>query len=177
MPERFAVHKIIVAVRRNRDAIGYAKSSKDLHRAEALASALGTVRRHSDLAMAWTEAWERGLAWREALESGISYMRSDQRDVLERTLEEGLEEIDALDMAAPASSFAALGAWIDRRDVSSSAVKPLAVMGTVTGIPLLCSRTDLTGSWIRKSRYLNGWAAALPIAGMCAGVSPYSSFP
>ncbi|MBY0251557.1 MAG: hypothetical protein K2X54_09280 [Methylobacterium organophilum] len=140
-PERFAVHKIIVAVRRNRDAIGYAKSSKDLHRAEALASALGTVRRHSDLAMAWTEAWERGLAWREALESGISYMRSDQRDVLERTLEEGLEEIDALDMAAPASSFAALGALIDRRDVSSSAVKPLAVMDR------LC-----LGSGVRPSR-------------------------
>lgn len=93
-PERFAVHKIIVAARRNRDAIGYARSSKDLHQAAALASALGTVRRHGDLAMAWSEAWERGPAWREALETGISYMQPDQRDVLERTLEEGLEEID-----------------------------------------------------------------------------------
>nr|WP_286134634.1 GSU2403 family nucleotidyltransferase fold protein [Methylobacterium sp. Leaf123] len=93
-PERFAVHKVIVAARRLRDAAGYAKSSKDLHQAAALAGALAVSRRHADLALAWTEAWERGPTWREALETGVSYMQPEHRDVLQETLEAGLEEID-----------------------------------------------------------------------------------
>lgn len=94
-PERFAVHKVIVAARRRRDAAGYAKSSKDLHQVASLATALGAVRRHGDLAMAWSEAWERGPGWRDALEIGMTYMQPDQRKAFERTLAEGLREIDA----------------------------------------------------------------------------------
>lgn len=94
-PERFAVHRILEAACLYRDAVGCAEVSNDLHQAAALASALETVRRHGDLAMAWSEAWDRGPAWREALETGISYMQPKLRNALERTLENGLEEIDA----------------------------------------------------------------------------------
>ncbi|MET3414508.1 GSU2403 family nucleotidyltransferase fold protein [Methylobacterium sp. 1030] len=94
-PGRFAVHRILVAACVNGDTIGCAEGSSDLHQAAALASALETVRRHGDLAMAWSEAWDRGPVWREALETGISCMQPKLRDALERTLENGLEEIDA----------------------------------------------------------------------------------
>ena len=94
-PARFAVHRVLVATCLHGDANGYAEDSIDFHQAAALTSALETVRRHGDLAMAWSEAWDRGPAWREALETGISYMQPKLRDALERALENGLEEIDA----------------------------------------------------------------------------------
>lgn len=94
-PARFAVHGILEAACRYGDAVGHAESSNGLHQAAALASAHETVRRQGDLAMAWSEAWDHGPAWREALETGISYMQPNLRDAFERTLEHGLEEIDA----------------------------------------------------------------------------------
>lgn len=63
--ERFAVHKLIVAV----DRVNRAKSVKDIEQAGILIDALAT-RRPVELADAWRTAWNTGSEWRRKLESG-----------------------------------------------------------------------------------------------------------
>ncbi|MCM0021938.1 MAG: GSU2403 family nucleotidyltransferase fold protein [Tagaea sp.] len=67
-PERFAVHKLIVAHRRARDAL---KSRKDLEQAARLIEALSD-HQFDDLAAAWREARARGPAWRVALDASLA---------------------------------------------------------------------------------------------------------
>lgn len=64
-PERFAIHKLIIADRRQgRDAL---KARKDLAQAEFLITALAQDR-PDDLAEAYNDAASRGPKWRERLE-------------------------------------------------------------------------------------------------------------
>jgi hypothetical protein len=77
-PERYAVHKLIVAQRRTATA---AKRPKDLYQASALFDALAE-NRASDLAAAWTEAYERGPHWREPLRAALAHVESIGRDRL-----------------------------------------------------------------------------------------------
>ena len=92
-PERYAVHKLIVASRRRKDANGLLKREKDVRQAGLLASAIVGTRRHSDLAEAYAEAWNRGPSWREAISRGISYMSAETADVLREGLMRGLDAI------------------------------------------------------------------------------------
>jgi hypothetical protein len=64
-PERFAVHKMIVASRRRSD--GYAKATKDLMQVALLIDAMVVDRRGEDIGAAWMEAWARGSGWRRRL--------------------------------------------------------------------------------------------------------------
>ena len=66
VPERFAIHKLIVAVERKENS---AKATKDIFQASALITALNE-KRPLELAEAWTEAWNRGPRWREKLKLG-----------------------------------------------------------------------------------------------------------
>ncbi|MGN6449840.1 MAG: nucleotidyltransferase family protein [Brucella intermedia] len=70
-PERFAVHKLIVSTRRRNDASGYSRRDKDLMQAKAIIEALIQTRREGDLAMAFSEAWNRGPSWQEALKVAL----------------------------------------------------------------------------------------------------------
>ena len=92
-PERYAIHKLIVATRRRTDADGTAKSRKDLRQSVVLAEALTLVRQHMDLASAFTEAWARGPSWREAIGHGLSTLDSPSRLLVERGIAEGLSEL------------------------------------------------------------------------------------
>ena len=65
-PARFAVHKLIVASRRENRA----KVNKDLAQAETLIEALSDGGRSTDLGLAWTEAFSRGPSWRQSLARG-----------------------------------------------------------------------------------------------------------
>ncbi|RWG53817.1 MAG: hypothetical protein EOQ64_22715 [Mesorhizobium sp.] len=89
-PERFAVHKLIVAARRERSAP--AKREKDLHQASLLIEALETTRRRDDLAHAFAEAWNRGEAWREALRKGLQLLQPDRREMVDLVLGRALDE-------------------------------------------------------------------------------------
>jgi len=89
-PERFAVHKLIVAARRERSAA--AKREKDLHQASLLVEALATTRRQDDLAFAFAEAWDRGDAWREALLKGLSLLKADSHEMVQLVLGKALSE-------------------------------------------------------------------------------------
>ncbi len=66
-PQRYAVHKLIVATRRRESNVE--KIDKDLAQASTIIQAMAP-RRHHDLYEAWSEAWGRGDAWREALVRG-----------------------------------------------------------------------------------------------------------
>jgi len=68
-PERFAIHKLIVADRRleGRDSL---KSRKDLMQAETLIALLARDR-PGDLAEAYRDAVERGPRWRERIEASL----------------------------------------------------------------------------------------------------------
>lgn len=66
-PNRYAVHKLIVASRR--DSSASIKRHKDIVQAAALIHVLAEDR-PEDLAMAWKEAQERGVQWQRALTRG-----------------------------------------------------------------------------------------------------------
>lgn len=74
-PERYAVHKLIVATVRN--VFSRDKAAKDIKQASALIEALGIARRGSDLGFAWMEAWERGPHWRRRLGVGALKLSDD----------------------------------------------------------------------------------------------------
>ncbi len=77
-PERFAIHKLIVATKRKGDANGNAKREKDLHQSLLLIRALIETGQSEELADAYTEAWERGDAWKEALSKGTALLAQDE---------------------------------------------------------------------------------------------------
>jgi hypothetical protein len=79
--ERFAVHKLIVAV----DRVNQAKAVKDIQQAQILIEALA-ARRPSELAEAWNTAWSAGKNWRKKLESGKARLSADSQATLVATV-------------------------------------------------------------------------------------------
>jgi hypothetical protein len=71
-PERYAVHKLIVATRRLHDQNGRDKSGKDLRQAETLMQAMLAANQFIPLADAFIEAWQRGQAWRSAMAQSMA---------------------------------------------------------------------------------------------------------
>ncbi|MNV59024.1 hypothetical protein D3C71_1514240 [compost metagenome] len=85
-PERYAVHKLIVASRSRTDALGRAKRDKDLVQASLLSEALVETRLSYLLADAYREAWARGEAWQEAILSGLILMPDNGKLALANAL-------------------------------------------------------------------------------------------
>jgi hypothetical protein len=78
-PERYAVHKLIVASRRGTDNVGTAKSRKDRMQAVTIMEAMIEQRRTEDLAEAFLEAYERGQAWKEGIRKSMNQIEDDAR--------------------------------------------------------------------------------------------------
>ncbi len=74
-PQRFAVHKLMIARRRRAGAV---KRDKDVRQAEALFSLLLKRRRH-ELKSAWEEAYKRGAEWRRLLGEGLDDLTPELR--------------------------------------------------------------------------------------------------
>lgn len=89
-PERYAIHKLIVASRRQSDANGGAKREKDLHQASLMVEALRTTRRLDELGYAFEEAFNRGPSWREAIEKGLRLLPDKPRELTKTTIKEAL---------------------------------------------------------------------------------------
>jgi hypothetical protein len=81
-PQRYAIHKLIVARRRKE---GTAKRDKDIHQSAALLEILN-VKRPYELKSSWNEAFARGRAWRQALVEGLSEIPSRTRDAVLKTV-------------------------------------------------------------------------------------------
>jgi hypothetical protein len=92
-PERYAVHKLIVASRRGSDPAEILKRDKDVGQASLLVKAMARTRRQGDLAMAYSEAWERGPSWQEAIRAGTGMMDKKAYPLLTAALTEGLREM------------------------------------------------------------------------------------
>jgi hypothetical protein len=81
-PERYAVHKLIVARRRN---LGVGKINKDLEQSEALLDALVQKRPH-ELRAVWREAFDRGRKWQRLMGEGLGMIDADVRDSTLKTV-------------------------------------------------------------------------------------------
>jgi hypothetical protein len=75
-PQRYAVHKLIVARRRHEES---GKREKDILQAGALLGAL-VERRPHELRAAWMEAFRRGKSWRRLIGEGLSLLHPAVRD-------------------------------------------------------------------------------------------------
>jgi len=91
-PERYAVHKLIVASRR-RAAGDAAKREKDLYQARLLVEALSVTRRLPELAEAYVEAWERGPHWQAALQAGLGALAPEHAAGVRKAVISGLTEL------------------------------------------------------------------------------------
>jgi hypothetical protein len=93
-PERYAVHKLILAQRRSP---AVAKRDKDLHQAAALIEALAQ-KRPEELKLAWEEAHERGSKWRKLLLNGMGRLDSHARDLALKVLSRPREILPGIDL-------------------------------------------------------------------------------
>lgn len=85
-PQRYAVHKLIVAVKRRDDGNGRQKARKDIIQAAFLIAALHEERRSGDVGEAFLEAWDRGPKWREALAAGRARLTSEAQALLDEAV-------------------------------------------------------------------------------------------
>lgn len=89
-PERFAVHKLIVAARRVAQGAAAGKREKDIVQASNLIEALAQLRQGSQLASVFNEAWRRGPSWRAALREGFRYLPEESQHLLGEVVLDGL---------------------------------------------------------------------------------------
>ena len=81
-PQRFALHKLIVARRRRE---GDPKRDKDIFQAQSLLNVL-TDRRPHELRDAWQEAFGRGKTWQRLLGEGLGLLHPATRDRVLQTV-------------------------------------------------------------------------------------------
>jgi hypothetical protein len=102
-PQRYALHKLIVARRRQ---AGSAKQNKDLYQAESLLDALVDLRSR-ELGEAWNEAFSRGSRWRQLIGEGIAGIKAEIRDRTLKTVGALRSTVHGLDLAfdAPTARY------------------------------------------------------------------------
>lgn len=92
-PERFAVHKLIVASRRREEGHAVAKSEKDRVQARSIFEAMIENRQHADAASAFIEAWDRGKAWQDAIRRSVANYDDEFQMQLRSALTKGVTEL------------------------------------------------------------------------------------
>lgn len=92
-PERYAVHKLIVASRRRDDRDVMAKSAKDRLQARSIFQALILNHQQADMALAFMEAWDRGDAWREAIRKSLATYDERMQSSFQEALAKGIKEL------------------------------------------------------------------------------------
>jgi hypothetical protein len=85
-PQRFAVHKLMLAVLHSDAGGNAAKTDKDIAQAGALIEAFVLKRRGEELREAYAEAVQRGAAWQKKLESGRRQLPIHQQELLQSVL-------------------------------------------------------------------------------------------
>jgi hypothetical protein len=81
-PERYALHKLIIAPLRK---VNPGKAAKDIEQARQLLSYLIESRGY-EVYEAWEEAWQRGDKWRAHLTKGVSLLPKDLQEKLRATI-------------------------------------------------------------------------------------------
>jgi hypothetical protein len=93
-PARYAVHKLIVALRR---PPGVTKVEKDFKQAGTLLEALAE-KYGEELRAVWEEAYGRGPKWRKLLLSGMSQLNPRPRDLTLRILDRSRDTLPGIDL-------------------------------------------------------------------------------
>jgi hypothetical protein len=93
-PERYAVHKLILSVRRR---MGGVKRDKDLNQAQTLIAPL-LEKRSREFVAVWEEAFARGPKWRQLLLDGMSRLETDATDSLLKALGRPREILPGIDL-------------------------------------------------------------------------------
>ena len=94
-PQRYAVHKLIVATRRLLDRNGVTKSAKDRAQALTLMRALVETRQSDALADAFMEAWDRGPHWQDAMRQTLRVLDPEAIKPIRAAMRESVEHFDA----------------------------------------------------------------------------------
>ncbi len=81
-PERYAVHKLIVATMRQKTGESAAKADKDIAQAAALIEAFSAKRRLDEFRDALREAKRRGAGWRERIASGVNRLPEEISSII-----------------------------------------------------------------------------------------------
>ena len=81
-PERYAVHKLIVATMRQKTGESAAKADKDIAQAAILIEALAAKRRLDEFRDARREAKKRGAGWRERIASGFKRLPEEIIEII-----------------------------------------------------------------------------------------------
>jgi hypothetical protein len=81
-PERYAIHKLIVAVERGDQA----KASKDIMQAETLIELLAS-QRPNELAEAFAIAWQEGRRWRDKIDYGMARLPARSQEMLKTLIQ------------------------------------------------------------------------------------------
>ena len=92
-PERYAIHKLIVASRRRLDNDGSAKSRKDRAQALSILEALIGNKQVEDIADAFVEAYDRGPAWREAIGTSMALLPDAGLARIREALADGIDRL------------------------------------------------------------------------------------
>jgi hypothetical protein len=93
-PERFAIHKLIVASRRRTDNDGTAKSRKDRAQAATIMEVMAEQRQTEDLADVFIEACDRGPAWKEAIRKSLDQIEDEARVPILAALATGIRKLE-----------------------------------------------------------------------------------
>jgi hypothetical protein len=94
-PERYAIHKLIVASRRRTDNNGTEKSRKDLAQAATIMEAMIEQRQSDDLADGFMEAYDRGPSWREAIGTSLSQIKDDARKKIQSAIAVSIRKLES----------------------------------------------------------------------------------
>jgi hypothetical protein len=123
-PERYAVHKLILALDR---PAGVSKRDKDLSQAAALIRTLAE-KRPDELKHAWEEAHGRGPKWRKLLLEGMRWLAPPARDILLKTLGRARAILPGIDLTFNSSPVH----YDSSRDIATFA-------GEALGHPVECA--------------------------------------
>ena len=93
-PDKFAIHKLIVATRRRTDNDGTAKSRKDRLQAVTIMQVLIEQRQTEDLADASMGACGRGTAWKEAIRKSMDQIEDDIHGRIKSALADGIRKLE-----------------------------------------------------------------------------------
>jgi len=85
-PERYAIHKLIIATQRRNDENGRSKSRKDVLQASLLIEAMDLTGQSIDLGLAWMEGWNRGPGWRERLSQATPRLSEEHAKMLREAI-------------------------------------------------------------------------------------------
>ena len=97
-PDRYAIHKLIVAERRIIDSHQFDKRNKDLMQASQIIQAYDLNQMNEELAYTWIEAYDRGPTWKEILLKSFNKIDKDISDILKNSILEVAQNDDRNDI-------------------------------------------------------------------------------